>query len=232
MKMLIAAVTAALLMVGCSVRIDAGGRTTDVEVKVPEITVTLPQAGPGNPGTVPVDVGLPKTADRMEIRLAQTIGNVVLDSAGGNALSGQVSYWRTAPTVTTDQTGGTLSVRIPAEKNVTKSDNTRIPDTVLHVGARVPVSMEVEGAMGDISLDLRGLHVTSLRIKSAMGNIRLTVPSAANVRIFYQAALGSSNLSAAGFTRNGDYWQSPGFKNDQVVEISVEIAMGELHVTR
>jgi len=138
-------------MAGCSVRIHAGGHTTVV------------------------DVGLPVTVARMEIRLAQTIGNVVLDGAGSSALSGQVGYWRTAPTVTTDQNGISFSVRIPGEKNVTNSGNSRIPDMVLHVGARV---------------------------------------------------------SAAGFTRNGDYWLSPGFRNDQVLEVSVKIAMGELHVTR
>ena len=231
LKSMIACACAGLLLTGCAVRVDVNGHTTDVEVKAPQVTVSVPGASGGNPGTVPVDLAVPSGMERLEVRLGQAIGNVSVDAGGSSALSGQVSYWKTAPQVSTDKASGRLTIRIPMERNVS-NNGSPIPDTVLHVGTKLPVGLEVESNMGDVRLNLSELNVTGLKVRSLMGNVTLSVPAGANVRLFYKANMGNNNLAQAGFTKNGDYWLSPGFKTDKVMEVSIESSMGDFRITR
>lgn len=230
-KGIIAILCAGLLLTGCAVRVDVNGHKTDVEVKAPQVTVSVPGASSGNPGTVPVDVTVPAGIDRVEVRLGQAIGNVLVDAGGSSAVSGQVSYWKTVPQVSTETSSGRLTVRVPMERNIS-NNGSQIPDTVLHVGTKLPVGMELESNMGEVKLNLSQLNVTSLKVKSLMGNVVLTFPADANVRLFYKGTMGNNNLVQAGFTKSGDYWLSAGFKTDKVMEVSVEQSMGDLRVTR
>lgn len=229
-KIIAAAACAAVLLSGCSVRVNANDHGAGVEVKGPNIQVSMPEAAPGQPGTIPVDVALPGDAKALEIMLETTLGGVRLDGSGSAALSGKLAYYRTAPAVKTEQAGDLLKLRVPAEK--VQNVHGSLPDTVLHVTPKVPVTLTVDTSMGSAMLDLRDLNARKVTLGTSMGRTDLKLPSNSNVRLVLGTVMGSSNLEAAGFSRSGSSWLSPGFKDENVIEITIGTVMGQFQISR
>jgi hypothetical protein len=86
--------------------------------------------------------------------------------------------------------------------------------------------------MGSVMLDLRDLKAEKVTIGTSMGRTELRLPGTANVRLSLGTVMGATNLSAAGFTHSGSSWLSPGFKDENVVEITIGTVMGEIRVSR
>jgi hypothetical protein len=229
-KIIAAAACAAVLLSGCSVRVNADGHSTGVEVRGPNIHVSVPESDPGHPGSLPVDVTLPGGANALDLTLETTLGGVRIDGSGSAALSGQLGYYRTAPDVKTEQSGDLFKIKVPAEQvhNVSGS----LPDSVLHVSTKVPVTLNVGTSMGSVMLDLRDLHAEKVTIGTSMGRTDLKLASTANVRLSLGTVMGASNLAASGFTHSGSVWLSPGFRDENVVEISIGTVMGEFRVSQ
>lgn len=252
LRLIAAFALAALLLTGCSVyvrddegvKVAVGGDMikvdvndkTGVDVKVPGVQVSVPAGGAqgdANPGSVPVSETLPAAAKSLDLRLSLPMGTLRLDGAGSNAVTGQVGYVKTAPAISSRLSGDRFTVEISRESGpVSVSGNVRIPDTVLHVGTKLPVTLDLEVSMGEVRLDLRELNVTRVKATARMGDLVVNLPAGANVRLKLNQALGSNNLSSAGFTKSGDAWVSPGFKSENVIELDLQVNMGTVTVLR
>lgn len=214
------------------VSVTAGGNGT--EVNVPGVSVSVP-AGDGNtnPGTVPVDFAVPAEAKRVKVKLSLNIGSLSLDRAGTNAITGEVAYVRTTPVITTSLSGGEFLVDIPQERRSTGTSGTvQIPNTVLRMDTDLPVNLDLTMNLGDATLDLQQLQVTRLKATLMMGNMTVKFPVGANVRLRLKQGMGTDNLAAAGFVKQGDAWLSPDFKSENVIEADLHVNMGSLTVAR
>ncbi|MDF2630261.1 MAG: hypothetical protein K0R39_4092, partial [Symbiobacteriaceae bacterium] len=227
---------------GVSVTAGDGAGT---EVKVPGISVSVPagsgspvtvtageKAGTANPGTVPLDFAVPAEARSVAVKLALPAGSLSLDRAGTNAVTGQVGYVRTTPLITTSLSGGQFTVDIPRESQSVNVGGAKIPDTVLRLGTDLPANLDLQVYLGDATLDLQALHVSSLKAVVLMGNMTVKFPAGANVRLTAKQAMGTNNLAAAGFVKQGDAWLSPSFRNENVIEAELQLNMGSLTVAR
>jgi hypothetical protein len=226
--MLVTLLGAALVLAGCSVQVDVNGQKTNVEVQTPDIDIRLPA---GDPGVVPVDVALPGGATEVEVRVYQAVGEVRVEGSGTAALSGVVGYWKNPPSISDRVTGDRLVVEIQGERGVANVTG-RAPDTVLQLGADLPTRLEVEAGVGSVQVDLTRVDARLVRIEAGVGEVKVRVPAEANVRVWYKAGVGASNLGAAGFSRDGDAWVSPGFRPDDVMEVHVESGVGAFDIAR
>jgi len=221
------------------VSVSAGGND-GVEVKVPGVSVNVPAGGNRSPltviagGTVPVDFAVPAEAKQVNVDLTLPIGGLTVVRGGTDAVTGQIGYARTTPIITTGLSGGEWTVTIPQESKSVGKDNTRleIPDSVLNIGTDLPTSLDLTVNLGDVDLDLQRMNLTSLKASLQMGDMTVQLPGDANVRLTLKQAMGTNNLTAAGFVKHGDVWVSPGFKNEDVVEVGLQVNMGSLTVVR
>lgn len=224
-----AALGAALLLTGCSVKVNVDGHETGVQVQGPDIHISVPQE-PGNPGTVPVDVPLPDGVRQLDVTIGHSVGEVRIDGRGSAALSGEVGYWRNAPAVTTSQSDDRLIVNIPSEH--ANNVNGHVPDTELHLNDRIPVRLTVNAGVGAMRLDLTRVQVNNVTIHAGVGGTDLTVPADRNVRVRFKAGVGGHNLEAAGFHRSGDVWLSPNFSDKNTLEVNMEAGVGGFSIHR
>jgi len=121
---------------------------------------------------------------------------------------------------------------------------------------RIPLELDIQSAGGQATLDLRGLRVTSVRLKSSASNAEVTLPADAGVTTFRLEASAATTIlhvpegvaASINATRavsslevdierfpvvvDGKSYRSPGFEEAaNRVEIEVELALGWLRVT-
>jgi len=132
----------------------------------------------------------------------------------------------------------------------------RAPYTwTLGVSGEVPLRLRVESGAADAELDLSGLRLAELRLRTGASETRVVLPAAAGVtvvdaeggaaairfrvpdgvaaRIRSSIALGSTDVDHGRFPRTaaGDAWESPGFATaPNRVEIAVRGGIGSVSV--
>lgn len=224
--MLIAAVLA-ILATGCSVQVQSHDSGVDVDIRPSNIVIQTD----AEPQTEPVSVELPAKAESLEIIFSQGAGELRIDGAGSDALSGQVGYWQTRPDIQTQMRGSHYVIEIPGEKHVAAIGGKHLR-TDLHLGARVPTRLEVNAGVGDAEIDLTRIPATDLYMKAGVGQVTVIVPENRNVRVELTAGIGANNLRAAGFVKEGSAWLSPDFTASDVLEIRLEAGIGEFRIER
>ncbi len=117
----------------------------------------------------------------------------------------------------------------------------------------IPLAVEVKSTASDVALDLTGLEITDLQMKTDLGNctvrmptragvtnvnmkgslanIEITIPEGAAARVKVQKELSSVRVDETRFPGTGDYYVSPGFDTaPNRLEIEVHISLGRVEV--
>jgi hypothetical protein len=158
--------------------------------------------------------------------------------------------------VRVERSGGAGRARLTPPTPPTGWTLSREPYTwEIGVTGEVPLRLRVETGAADAELDLSGLRLAELRLRTGASETRVTLPAAAGVtvvdaeggattirfrvpdgvaaRIRSSVVLGSSEIDTARFPRTaaGDAWESPGFATaSNRVEIAVRGGIGSVSV--
>lgn len=202
--------------------------------RIAPVTVTAGENGgaAADPGAVPVDLAVPAEAKRVDLRLSLPMGGLTVVRGGSHTVTGQIGYVRTTPVITTSLSGSRWTVDIPRESQSVRNNGAKVPDSVLQIGTDLPTSLDLTVNMGSADLDLQEINLERLKVTVLMGEMTLQLPPDANIRLTLKQAMGTNNLAAAGFVRQGDSWVSPGFRNENVVDVDLQLNMGSLTVAR
>jgi hypothetical protein len=120
----------------------------------------------------------------------------------------------------------------------------------IRLNPSIPIEMTVESAAGNHDLDFSELNLTKLdmeidagncavvmpasgsvmaRIKANVANLEITIPAGVSARIRADADLGSVEIDHTRFSRDGDYYTTPGFATaTSRVELEVDVNLGRV----
>jgi hypothetical protein len=158
--------------------------------------------------------------------------------------------------VRVERAGGAGRARLAPPTPPAGWEFNRAPYTwTMGVSGEVPLRLRVEMGAADAELDLSGLRLAELRLRTGASETRVTLPAAAGVtlvdaeggaaairfrvpdgvaaRIRSSIALGSSDVDPVRFPRTaaGDAWESPDFATAaNRVEIAVRGGIGSVSV--
>lgn len=93
--------------------------------------------------------------------------------------------------------------------------------------------LQVDAGVGDVRLDLTGLHRADTRVKVSMGvgSVEIEVPRGVGIELTRSTFL--TSVTAPDLTRRGDTWVSPEWdRADRKVRIQVDAAFGSITVRR
>lgn len=93
--------------------------------------------------------------------------------------------------------------------------------------------LQVDAGVGDVRLDLTGLHRPDTRVKVSMGvgSVDIEVPRGVGIELTRSTFL--TSVTAPDLTRRGDTWVSPEWdRADRKVRIQVDAAFGSITVRR
>ncbi len=123
----------------------------------------------------------------------------------------------------------------------------------LQLTQAVPIDLNVQTGVGQARLDLRDVHVSSLRMEAGVGQVTATLPASGDYRADFKAGVGATHITIpAGmaarvsvqsglgavhvngtFDRNGDVYETPGYANaSNRVDLHVEGGLGQITVER
>jgi hypothetical protein len=174
----------------------------------------------------------------------------------GAAAPGMLVDGTFAGGVRVERTGGAGRARLAPSTPPSAWTLNRAPYTwTMGVSGEVPLRLRVETGAADAELDLSGLRLAELRLRTGASETRVTLPAAAGVtlvdaeggaatirfrvpdgvaaRIRSSIALGSSDVDPVRFPRTaaGDAWESPDFESAaNRVEIAVRGGIGSVSV--
>ncbi len=220
-----------------------------------------PDAGAPN-GSAPAPDGSAPVPDRLAIPLEGTADAEVMVTFGaghlqiGAAAAGLLVDGTFDGGVRVERSGGAGRARLTPPTPPTGWALNRVPYTwEMGVSAEVPLRLRVETGAADAELDLSGLRLAELRLRTGASETRVTLPAAAGVtvvdaeggattirfrvpdgvaaRIRSSVVLGSSDIDTVRFPRTaaGDAWESPGFATAaNRVEIAVRGGIGSVSV--
>jgi hypothetical protein len=213
-------------------------------------TPPAPAPAPG-PALERLDLPLEGAADA-EVMVTFGAGHLRL----GAAAPGMLVDGTFAGGVRVERGGGPGRVRLAPPTPPSGWTWDRAPYTwTMGVTADVPLRLRVESGAADADLDLSGLRLAELRLRTGASETRVTLPAAAGftrvdaeggaatirfrvpegvaARIRSSMALGSSDVDAGRFPRmaSGGGWESPGFEvAPNRVEIGVRGGVGSVSV--
>lgn len=209
--------------------------------------------GPGPAAPVPDRLAIPlEGAADAEVMVTFGAGHLRI----GAAAPGMLVDGTFAGGVRVERAGGAGRARLAPPTPPAGWDFTRAPYTwTMGVSGEVPLRLRVEMGAADAELDLSGLRLAELRLRTGASETRVTLPAAAGVtlvdaeggaaairfrvpdgvaaRIRSSIALGSSDVDPVRFPRTaaGDAWESPDFATAaNRVEIAVRGGIGSVSV--
>lgn len=196
-------------------------------------------------------------AESLALTFDSPAAHIRLAAGKDDTVTGTASYTGQAPRSTGRRIGDRFVVDFHHVHNVRRwvVNNVRIPKWDVTVPTRLPLSVTVRAAYGDLTLDLRGIdarnvdiesgagtidilfdeHVTSSRVEldTAAAVVSLSIPEGIGVRVETNTALVSNNLTALGFTRDGSRFISPEYETaTHRVDIHLNSAVGKLSIIR
>lgn len=194
------------------------------------------------------------SATSARIRIRHGAGRLQLDDSAGESILISGSF------------GGGIQHRVKREGEVLEVEMSApvdwlprifLPWTGLHwrvsLNREIPLTISLETGAGESLLDLSGLQVTNLHLKTGASSTEVTLPARAGhtyaevkagaasvtinipdgvaARIHATGGLASFNVNTARFPRQNGYYQSPGYENaDNRVELKVEAGMGSVEI--
>lgn len=200
--------------------------------------------------------------DRLAIPLEGTADAEVMVTFGaghlriGAAVAGLLVDGTFGGGVRVERSGGAGRARLTPPTPPTGWTLSREPYTwEMGVTGEVPLRLRVETGAADAELDLSGVQLAELRLRTGASETRVTLPAAAGItvvdaeggatairfrvpdgvaaRIRSSVVLGSSDIDMVRFPRTaaGDAWESPGFATAaNRVEIAVRGGIGSVSV--
>jgi hypothetical protein len=206
----------------------------------------------------PLQVGVPVgSADRAQIRLSPAVGYLRLQAGtptGDDVLHGQVRPFRGERIGQSSRPmGSQVEVQVESASWVVVpfiTMNFDRPNWDLTVSRSTPLDLETSLSVGKTEIDLTGAQLDELRaetslgqtviklpaaaatvdVEGGIGEIVLTLPVGIGVKIQASTGIGSVDVPA-GYSQRGGVYYSPNFESaDAVIEITVDLGIGVVHV--
>ena len=210
-----------------------------------------PEPNPASPVPERLAIPLEGAADA-EVMVTFGAGRLQV----GTAAPGLLVDGTFAGGVRVERPGGAGRARLALPTPPTGWSLNRVPYTwTMGVTGDVPLRLRVETGAADAELDLTGLRLTELRLRTGASETRVILPAAAGAtevdaeggattirfrvpdgvaaRVRSSLVLGSSDIDTVRFPRTaaGDAWESPGFATaTNRVEITIRGGIGGISV--
>lgn len=215
----------------------------------------LPGLGNRTPGEL-VQVSQPiEGASRADVRIGSGVGRLLLSPASSDLLiEGQITPLANERI---NQSGRTVGDRLtytlesrgmgwgfPGTVNTNASWDLRLSD-------RIPLSLDIDGGVGDTRIDLTGIQLTNLTLDTGVGDTDVTLPAQGIFRVKVDAGVGDLTLRLpkelaariridkgvgsvsvnGGFNSADGYYVSPNFEGaEHRVEIELDAGVGSIRV--
>ncbi len=196
-------------------------------------------------------------AGRANVEIAQAVGEMrvqALPSGSANLAQGALQLARGEKVTKVFSSGDMTRLSIKSDKknwgpDVVGWKNARVWDLALN--GDVPMVLELDLAMGEMTADLSGLDVSAAEVNLAVGEAVVRLPSQGNAAVKADLAIGNLVVEVprglevrvrsgaalagrsfpSGWTRSGDVYTSPGYATAaNRVELEVNVAIGNLTV--
>jgi hypothetical protein len=162
------------------------------------ISVNVPSVETGPTQTLDINQTLPSGSDVVELTIEMAAGNLNIEPAADDKLSGRVdnnvSGWM--PTITTDSDSVTISQL--HDKSIGKiTGNDIINDWDIKIGNQVPLNLIINAGAYEGRLDLSGLKLHRLEINDGAsdGDIKFNVPNPDTMeKLVYRTGASKVNL--------------------------------------
>lgn len=194
-------------------------------------------------------------ATTLDLKLHVGIGELNLRAAtsGDNLIDGTVEvpdHFSLTHSLEWRGTHARIVVDLDAKAKLRRNAH-RTPELLLRIAPDIPISLIVDNGIGQAELDLVGLQIANLAVKTNVGACEVRLPRAGVFAAQLQTGIGELQVSvprglAASiqakrtigdvdiderFVPNGDRWVSEGFATaEQRVELNVTTRIGEVRV--
>jgi hypothetical protein len=199
-------------------------------------------------------------ATSADVEISLGVGNLTVNplaNAGGDIMQGTIALGeneRLERNYTVNSGVGKLTLANRSVEGAWFGNVASGPrDHVLNINPTVPLSLKIDGGVGDSKLNLTEFNLTRLQVNSGVGNVQIelprnvtgtsnisvsggvgdvtvNVPEGIALRVQASQGVGSRNFPSS-YTNDGEVWTSPNYDTaTNRVNMQVSGGVGSLHV--
>lgn len=197
-------------------------------------------------------------ATSADVEISLGVGNVTVNplaNAGGDIMQGTIALGeneRLERNYTVNNGVGKLTLANRSVEGAWFGNVASGPrDHVLNINPTVPLSLKIDGGVGDSTFNLTEFNLTRLQVNSGVGNVEITLPRTGTsnisvsggvgdvtvnlpegiaLRVQASQGVGSRNFPPS-YTNDGEVWTSPNYDTaTNRVNMQVSGGVGSLHV--